>query len=418
MTVFDRIETPACSCDEGQGALPSVPDALHAALCCVSALGPACVVPLSGAHGRVLAADVRAAAAMPRFDTSGMDGYALLHSDLAAGKALPLDGVAAAGSTPARLQQGRAMRIYTGAPVPEGADTVVMQEAVQVLPDGIHVLSPPQRGTNIRRSGEDLAEGAPVVPAGTCLGPGDIAACAAAGAGAVSVAPVPRIGLVLTGDELRKAGAPLGDGGIWDINTPMLTAAVAEAGCAIGQVLHVPDTRAALERALADMRGEVDMIITSGGASVGDRDHVPSALRALGAEIALAGAAIKPGKPVMAARLDQTPILGLPGNPVSAFVIWQVFGRAMGARMQGRARAHAPLRHVRLTDALTHKPGRCEYRPARIAGHDADGFELVSCPAQTHSARVNQIREADGLILLPVDCDALAAGAMAEFLPF
>lgn len=418
MTVFDRLETPACSCDEGQDALPSVPAALDAALSCVRALEQACSVPLSGAHGRVLSADVCAAIAMPRFDTSGMDGYALRHADLADGAALPLDGVAAAGGRPAHLREGRAMRIYTGAPVPEGADTVVMQEAVQVRPDGIHVPTPPRRGANIRRRGEDLTRGAPVVPAGTCLGPRDIAACAAAGAGTVTVAPVPRIGLVLTGDELCEAGAPLGDGGIWDINTPMLTAALAEAGCTIDRVAHVPDTRAALEKALAALGGEVDMIITSGGASVGDRDHVQPALRALGAEITLAGAAIKPGKPVMAARLGRTPVLCLPGNPVSAFVIWQVFGRAMVARMQGRARAHVPLRHVRLADALTHKPGRCEYRPARIAGHDADGIEVVSCPAQTHSARVNQIREADGLILLPSDCDALAAGAMAEFLSF
>ena len=418
MTVFDRLETPACSCDDGHGALPPVPVALEAALSCVTALRPARSVPLSRALGRVLAADVRAAVAMPRFDTSGMDGYALRHSDLVGGGTLPLDGIAAAGGRPARLRRGTAMRIYTGAPVPDGADTVVMQEAVRATPGGIDVRVAPLPGANIRRHGEDLTRGALVVPAGTCLGPRDIAACAAAGAGAVTVAPVPRIGLLLTGDELRKAGDPLGDGGIWDINTPMLRAALAEAGCTIGEVVQLPDTRSALEGALASLSGAVDMVITSGGASVGDRDHVQPALRALGAEIALAGAAIKPGKPVTAARLGATPILCLPGNPVSAFVIWQVFGRAMVARLQGREGMHAPLRHVRLAQALTHKPGRCEYRPARIAGHDADGVEVACCPAQTHSARVTQIREADGLILLPGDCDALAAGAMAEFLSF
>gem|GEM_PF-2936549 len=236
MTVFDRLETPACSCDDGHGALPPVPVALEAALSCVTALRPARSVPLSRALGRVLAADVRAAVAMPRFDTSGMDGYALRHSDLVGGGTLPLDGIAAAGGRPARLRRGTAMRIYTGAPVPDGADTVVMQEAVRATPGGIDVCVAPLPGANIRRHGEDLTRGALVVPAGTCLGPRDIAACAAAGAGAVTVAPVPRIGLLLTGDELRKAGDPLGDGGIWDINTPMLRAALAEAGCTIGRL--------------------------------------------------------------------------------------------------------------------------------------------------------------------------------------
>ena len=418
MTVFERIESAACGCDgaAAPAGLMPVREAVAAALALVAPVAETEDVPLGAAPGRVLAAPVRARADMPRFDAAAMDGYALRYADLPESGVLPVRGVSAAGDAQAALQEGAMMRIYTGAPVPAGADTVVMQEHVARCGDDVRVPGPVTAGANIRRAGGDQRAGDAMLAAGTRLEAKHLAVCAGAGAGTVTVRRRPRVALLLTGDEILPAGAELAGGAIWDVNTPMLTALFAAAGAETVTTWQVADDPADLAAALDSLDGAVDLIVTSGGVSVGDRDPVKPALRALGARVAASGVAIKPGKPVTVSRLARTAVLSLPGNPVSAFVTWHVLGRPMLDRLSG---ADSPplRRHVRAAAPLAHKPGRCEYRPARIAGYDGQGREIVACADHVNSAHTGPLAGADGLILIPAETEQVAAGDMLHFLP-
>ncbi len=418
MTVFEKIESAACGCDGGQGpgGLVPVRDAVAAAVAQVTRIAETEEVPLHAAQGRILAAPVLAGADMPRFDNAAMDGYALRLGDLPADGILPVRGCSAAGDAPAALPSGAMMRIYTGAPVPEGADTVVMQESVERRGDRAQVTRAVHAGDHIRKAGRDHRGGEAVLAPGTRLEAKHIAICAGAGAGRVTVRRRLRAALLLTGDEIAPAGQTLRDGAIWDVNTPMLSALCQAQGADLIAVRRVPDRRAALAAALQALAGEVDLIVTSGGVSVGDRDHVKPVLDALGAHVAVSGVAIKPGKPVTVSRLGETMILSLPGNPVSAFVTWHVLGRPLVDRLSG-ARTQPLRRHVRTADALRHKPGRCEYRPATITGYDGQGIETVACAPHANSASLGPLAAADGLILIPAETEEVAAGDMLEFLP-
>jgi molybdopterin molybdotransferase len=226
------------------------------------------------------------------------------------------------------------------------------------------------------------------------------------------------VALVLTGDELTPAGEVLAGGAIWDVNTPMLYGLI-DCGWTLVTGRHqVIDERTALISKLDELAGQVDIIVTSGGVSVGDRDHVKPALDALGARVAVSGVAIKPGKPVTISAIRDTLVISLPGNPVSAYVTWQVFGVPLAARMAGLTGVRNPRRHVRADQALHHKPGRCEYRPARITGYGSDGLEVVTTGTRTHSAQLGPLAEADGLVLIPAEVDCLEMGDLLEFLPF
>ena len=418
MTIFEPIESTACGCDSAPGvpALMPVCDAVAAALALTAAVAETEKVPLHAALGRYLAAPVRARADIPRFDNAAMDGYALRCADLADGALLPVGGECAAGDAPGSLPQGVAMRIYTGAPIPQGADAVVPQEEVTRIGDRLRVAAPPQAGAAIRRTGETRRQGEVMLTPGLRLAPQHLAICASAGVGTVTVRRRLRAALIVTGDELSSAGEELMGGAIWDANTPMLTALCDEAGVSLATLARFPDRLDDLSAALAALAGTVDLILTSGGVSVGERDHVKPALRALGAEVAVSGVAIKPGKPVTVSRLDGSVILSLPGNPLAAFVTWQVLGRPLIARLAG-GEAGPVRRHVRASTALRHKPGRCEYRPARIVGYDGDGIERIACADHVNSADLAVLARADGLILIPGDCDRIEPGDLLEFLP-
>ena len=418
MTVFDKIEATSCDCDRVVDELASVRDAVAAALSQTAPVAETEVVPLHAARGRVLAEPVTAGADMPRFDNSGMDGYALRHADLRRDGWLSVAGTCAAGDEMTDLPPGVAMRIYTGAPVPRGADTVVMQESVDSGSKGIRLVSPTAKGANIRRRGSDRHAGDAMLPRGTLLGPKAVAVCAGAGAGQVTVHRRPRVALLLTGDEVTPAGEPLQAGAIWDVNGPMLSALCHDAGVELVDRCMVPDTRGALSAYLSELVEQVDMIVTSGGVSVGDRDHVSGALDDIGASIAVAGVAIKPGKPVTVSRCGGCLILGLPGNPVSAFVTWHVLGRPVASRLSGRSDPGAAPRHVRTSAPLSHKPGRCEYRPAKILGYDGDGHQVIGCADQMRSADLGPLIDADGLVLLPAEVEHVRQGDLLEFLPF
>lgn len=420
MTILPPPDPAACGCDGETGLLP-----LDAALAritrSVDAVAGTERVALREARGRVLAAPVAAQAMSPPFDNSAMDGYAVDAGALAGPGPwrLPVsERVQAGGAAAAPLRPGTAVRIFTGAPLPPGADTVVIQEDVEEADGAVVLRARPGRGLHVRRAGEDMAPGRTVLPAGRRLGGREIAVAAAAGQGSLCVRRPVRVALLVTGDEVRPAGAPLSAGQIWDVNTPMLAAAIAAEGADLTEVAHLPDDPGALADTLARVAREADLVVTSGGVSVGAADHVKPAVAALGGPPVFSGVAIKPGKPVSFGRIGDAFWLGLPGNPVSALVCWTVFGTWLAGRLAGEAAPGVARRHAVTDAALRHKPGRCELRPARLAGMDGTGREIVRCPEATHSAAVSCLAVSDGVVLIPADAEEVPEGGLVEFLPF
>nr|WP_315234508.1 gephyrin-like molybdotransferase Glp [uncultured Albidiferax sp.] len=291
------------------------------------------------ADSRVLAQDLVSALQVPAHDNSAMDGYALRCADLAGAASLPVSQRVAAGSPALALQAGTAARIFTGAPIPAGADAVVMQEDCEVLPDqSIRVLRPPQPGQWLRRAGEDVAKGAVVLSKGERLTPASTALAASIGMDQLPVARRPRVALFSTGDELVMPGevAPqaMRPGAIYNSNRFFLRALLQRLGCVVTDYGIVPDQRAATEQALRDASQAHDLILTSGGVSVGEEDHVKPAVQALG-QLNLWQIAIKPGKPFACGRVGCAHFIGLPGNPVSSYITFLVLVRPFLLRLQG-----------------------------------------------------------------------------------
>ncbi|MBC01295.1 MAG: molybdopterin molybdenumtransferase MoeA [Rhodobacteraceae bacterium] len=423
MTVLLKHMPDGCGCDapEHASSLISLDEALRRISDVAAPVGETERLGLGEAFGRTLGEPVFAQAAMPPFDNAAMDGYAIDAAGLAG------DGpwtfavsarVPAGQNAGGPLATGAAARIFTGAPVPEGADTVVMQEQVQRLADRVRIDRRPDIGANIRRAGSEMAAGETVVDAGHTLGSREIAACAAAGAGDVRVCRRIRVALLVTGDEIRTAGATRSAAQIWDTNTPMLCAELARPSVELVAVEHSADCRDGLKLQLARMAGVADLVVTSGGLSVGEEDHVRAALGELEADIRFAGVAIKPGKPVAFGRLGSALWLGLPGNPLAAFVTWQLFGMAVLRRLCGQSVSGPRRRHVVTAHGIRRKAGRCEIRPVTIVGFDAVGREVVTFQNATHSARVGGLPTAHGLMFLPAETDVLPEGALVEFQPF
>ncbi len=312
-------------------ALLSIDDALAAVLGCVRP-GAAEDVPLAAAAGRVLAEDAHAAVDLPRFRSSAMDGYALRAADAPA--RLPVVERVAAGAPASRpLEAGEAMGIATGAPVPDGADVVVPIELVETG-DGWIEMPAVVEGDNVRPIGGDVAAGAVVLAAGTVLGPAQLGALAAAGIAAASCTRRPRVAVLSTGSELRRPGEELGPGQIYEANAPMLAALFASAGAEVELLEPVADDedqhRAALERGLGG-----DVLVTSGGVSVGPHDLVRRIEAELGVEEVFWGVSVKPGKPLAFGVRGDTLVFGLPGNPVSSLVSALLFVRPALLALQG-----------------------------------------------------------------------------------
>jgi molybdopterin molybdotransferase len=301
-------------------------------------------LPLTAAAGRVLATPQVSAVASPPLDNSAMDGYAVRLADIAAaGTCLPVSQRIPAGQVGGALQPGTAARIFTGAPVPPGADAVVMQERCERHDVGrgeaVVVNHVPRPGENIRRAGEDIAAGAEVLRAGIRLRPQDIALAASVGLPELPVYRRLRVGVFFTGDELSLPGQPLPPGGIYNSNTYAIRALLDDLGCEVRDLATVPDNLAATREALRKAAADNDLIITSGGVSVGEEDHVKPAVEAEG-RLDLWKIAIKPGKPLAFGEINRdgggkTWFIGLPGNPVSAMVTFLVLVRPFLLRLQG-----------------------------------------------------------------------------------
>lgn len=423
MTMFQKIDPQGCGCDapEQLSKLISIDSALARITQHAAPVVGTETLPITQARGRVLATPVLARAMVPPFDNAAMDGYAVATGNLTGDGPwhFPVAARVPAGWSEATpIGSDGVARIFTGAPVPPGTDAVIRQEDAQRDGDMVTFAKRPEPGLNIRRAGSDMCSGQVILDAGARLGPREIAACAAAGAGRVALRRTLRVALLVTGDEVRGAGSARQRAEIWDVNTPMLCAAMGQADVEMVEVAQVADTRAALEGALAGQMGWVDLIVTTGGVSVGEEDHVKPSLAALGGTLHFSGVGIKPGKPVSYGALGGTHWLGLPGNPLAALLTWQVFGTALVQRLTGQRASGLPRRHVVIENAIHRKPGRCELRPATILGFDAQGREIAGFDSATHSGRVGNLPKADGVLLLPAESDHLPEGALVEFLPF
>jgi molybdopterin molybdotransferase len=338
----------------------SVDEALSRVAASITPL-PVETVSASTAVGRVLAQPVQTAHPLPLFDQSAVDGYALRHADLAQTPVrLPLGATVAASAQTERpiVAPGTAARILTGGLLPDGADTVVRQELTRREDGHVVVLEGVAPGTDIRRMGEEMAAGALVAKAGSLVTPGLVGALALAGAQRIAVHALPRIVVLVTGDEIVAHGAPLKLGQVPDANGPLLGAHLAQWGCAPLRIDYVADredvVRAALARAFAD----ADIVLTSGGVSVGDYDFIPSVCEALGAERVLWKVAQKPGMPLYVARRGRTLLFGLPGNPASVLVNLHVYVRHALDLMLG---LDPMLRwqHARASSAKRKRPSGC-----------------------------------------------------------
>lgn len=413
------IVSDRCGCDAAPSLLP-VDEALARALALVEPVAGREAVPLGRAAGRVLAEPVRAARPLPPFDNAAMDGYALRLADLSGPGPwrLPVAARRRAGDAPGALPPHAACRILTGAALPLGADAVVAQEDAAHDAGTITLTRRPRPGQHIRRAGDDVAGGAEVLAAGRLIGAREAGAAAAAGAGEVTARRRLTVALLATGSELVAPGRPLAPGQIWDANTALLAAALDQPWIERVAPCALPDDPPRLAGALAGACARADLVITTGGVSVGDEDHMARLFAEAGGAIHVMKVAMKPGKPLTVGRLGRALWLGLPGNPVAAFVTWTVIGARLAEAMAGIGPAAPRKTLARLAAPLRHRPGRCEYRPARLLGWSAQGAQMVECLDAPGSHRIALLARAEGLVLIPAEAEAMAAGDLVEFLPF
>jgi molybdopterin molybdotransferase len=358
-------------------------------------------VPLAEAHGRVLAEDVRAPHALPPFDNSAMDGFALRGADLPAEgeRAFVLVGDVFAGATSApRIGAGQCARVTTGAPIPPGADTVVIKENVTVDRGHVAVKAGEKAGSNVRAAGEDYAEGDLAFAAGTPTGAAQLAVLAALGIADVPVRRRPRVAVIATGDELVPPGQPLGFGQIHESNAVMLAALARDSRAIVSVARCVRDEPDALRDALLDAAADADIVVSSGGVSAGEADHLPTVLQTIG-EIHFHKVRLKPGMPTLFGQVGASLYFGLPGNPVASAVTYRLFvGFALRA-MQGVATIPKPM-HARLAATLHKRHARAEL--ARCSLHvDGDGVMWATLHARQGSGMLRGLAETDALALLP-----------------
>jgi len=380
-------------------------------------------VALSAARSRVTAAEVIAPADLPPFDNSAVDGYAVRHADLKpdGDSRLAIAGRLTAGARAApAIKPGEAVRIFTGAAMPEGADTVFMQEDVTV--EGGRVILPPglKRGANRRLAGEDVAQGRVVLPAGTVLEAQHVALAAALGITELEVRRRLTVAIFSTGDEVVEPGAARAGTAIYDANRYLLRELLDRLGAAVTDVGILPDEPQALARALAEAAGH-DLIVTSGGVSTGEADHVRAAVERVGS-LVFWRVAIKPGRPVAmgvirAADGHSAAFVGLPGNPVAVFVTFVRVVKPLLRRLAGAAPQRLVALPVRAAFAYKKKKDRREY--VRVAlRRAADGeIEAVKHP-QDGAGILTSLTETDGLLEFPEDVTAIEPGARVGFLSY
>ncbi|WEF35883.1 molybdopterin molybdotransferase MoeA [Pseudoduganella chitinolytica] len=363
------------------------------------------------ANGRVLAADQVSTLDVPGFDNTQMDGYAVRVADCASGAAtLPVSQRIPAGHVGEPLQPGTAARIFTGAFIPQGADAVVMQEQCEAVGGNVTIRHVPQAGDWIRRRGEDITAGSAILRAGTRLRSQELGLAASVGLDLLPVRRKLRVAVFFTGDELTMPGEPLAPGGIYNSNRFTLRALLENLGCEIADFGIVPDSLVATRAVLREAADVSDLIITSGGVSVGEEDHIKPAVEAEG-KLNMWQIAVKPGKPLAFGEVKQAFFLGLPGNPVSSFVTFLLFVRPFLLRLQG-AEAPPPRAYALRADFAWKGDRRNEFLRARV--NETGGLDLF--PNQSSGVLTSTVW-GDGLIDNPAG-QAIAKGDVVRFLPF
>lgn len=360
-------------------------------------------VPLRDALGRVLAEDVVAAGDVPAFDNSAMDGFAVRSGP--AGRTLRIVDESRAGAPAASaLGDGEAIRISTGAQIPAGADAVLQIERVRVNGDAVTLDEDVTPGRNLRPAGDDLRAGDTILRAGARLGAAELGLAAACGRATVSCARVPNVVVLATGDELVAPGDPLGPGQLHETNGLTLAALATHAGAHVAAIGVVRDTAEETRTAIADALERADVVVLSGGVSVGPHDHVKPALAELGVEETFWGVALRPGRPTWFGTRGDVLVFGLPGNPVSAMVTFILFARPALTALQGAPRV--PEREkAHLATELPRHPDRDECVRVILR----DGVATPTGPQGSHQLR--SMHGADGLAIVPTGDGVLAAGA-------
>jgi molybdopterin molybdotransferase len=369
-------------------------------------------VSVTDALDRVLAAPQTSAITVPPADNSAMDGYAVRVADVAvAGVRLPVSQRIQAGAVGTPLQAGTAARIFTGAPVPSGADAVLMQEYCGLEGDEVVIHAQPHAGENIRRAGEDIEAGAQILAAGTRIGAAEMGLVASVGLAELPVYKKLKVACFFTGDELVTPGAPLAPGQIYNSNRYTLTGLVHGLGCELIDLGIVPDTLEATESALARAASLADVVVTSGGVSVGEADYVKAAVEKLG-RVEMWKVAMKPGKPLVYGRVKDADFIGLPGNPVSAFVTFCLFVRPFLLKRMGAANVLYRAFAVQ-ADFSWKKPGaRREFLRAQLQPNGK-----LALFANQSSGVLTSCAWADGLIDLEIG-QTIQPGDWVRFIPF
>lgn len=407
------------------GRLMSVDEALALLAERVRAVAETEIVPLADGLDRILAEDVRAMRSVPPHDNAAVDGYAVYFDDLDSEREtrLPVTGRAAAGHPLGRPQRrGEAVRIFTGAAMPSGADdkggpdTVMMQEDCRMSGDAVIIRPGIKRGANRRKSGEDVKAGAVILQAGQRLRPQELGLAASIGLATLPVSRALEVALFSTGDELCEPGTPPPPGCVYDANRLTLAALLRRLGCRVGDLGILPDRREVIRAALDEAAKRHDAVITSGGMSTGEEDHIKAAVEALGS-LHFWRLAIKPGRPLALGQIRGKPFIGLPGNPVAMMVTFLRFARPVLLRLMG-ARETAPvLYRVRAGFEHRKKDGRREWVRARLVADQAGDLVATKFPRDGAGILTSMV-ESDGLVELPESLTHLDAGSMVDFLPF
>jgi molybdopterin molybdotransferase len=416
-------------CFAGGGPLMRAGEALAQILGRLVTVTESETVPLERAVDRILAEPVISTIDVPSHDNSAVDGYAVWFDDLdAQGETrLPVTGRAAAGHPLGRpARRGEAIRIFTGAAMPQGMDgtpgpdTVMMQEDCREHGDSVMLMPGIKRGANTRRRGEDVAAGRIILDSGTRLRPQDVGLAASIGVAGLAVSQPLRVALFSTGDEVAEPGEPLKPGAIYDANRFTLQAMLRQLGCAVTDLGILPDRREVIRLSLAVAAQDHDLLITSGGVSVGEEDHVKAVIESLG-RLHVWRLAIKPGRPLALGQVDSedraVPFIGLPGNPVAVMVTFLRIARPMILRLMGARDLEPAMFRVRAAFDYRKKKDRREWVRARlVAGPDGE-LRAEKYP-RDGAGILSSMVEADGLVELPEDLTSLAPGSFVDFLPF
>ncbi len=401
------------------GPMMSVDEAVAIIAARVTAVQEVEAVALASADGRILARDILAPLPLPPFTNSAVDGYAVASRDLTPDDAqiFPVtERVQAGASARGPVKPGQAVRIFTGAPMPDGADTVFMQEDVRVQDHNVVLPAGLKPGANVRPAGEDIPLGHAALKAGQRLRPQDVALAAAFGLTHVEVNRRIRVAVFSTGDELVSPGETRAPAQLFDSNRFMLMAMLARLGCEVADLGILRDEPASLASALKEVAGKHDLILTTGGVSTGEEDHVKAGVESAG-KLVLWRMAIKPGRPVAMGIIDGTPLIGLPGNPVASFVTFVHVVRPTVLALMGAAREPLVPMPVRAAFAYRKKIGRREYVRVTLRKTDDGGLEAIKFPREG-AGLLSSLVDTDGLVELGETVTQVEPGQVVGYLSY